>query len=178
MKSANLARNPKTVVPMLLLLLLACGPVDQLLEYNQSSRAVATGVAIINAGNYPALDAYQKLRRLPGYRLTSQQITKADTEIVATTIVTREFDSTGNSYVIANTSDSSSPIETYLINGKTYTFKEAYSGWVAQPQDTSPNALSGATQIEYPIQLLAQFGAVPVETSQETIQARPTTRYE
>lgn len=170
---------------IIILLLLACGPLNRVQQLNQQSRALATGVAVIGEGDYLALDAYKKLDQLPGYRLESRLIIRdtGDTRSVFTSI--SNHDAQGNVHTLTQLPDGQQA-ESYVIDGHTYVYGSQYDGWVdltaagtlTETQTIQPNSpVSSVNQMEQTLQLLAQFGAVPTKSGQETLQGRAVTRY-
>jgi hypothetical protein len=175
--------NEKFVV-VLLLVLLACGPVEQLQELNHRARVLATGVATIREGNYSALDAYQNLDKLPGYHLESRTILRDGNGNVSTLLLIDKRDPQGNGYTLTQTSAGQQK-ELYIIEGHSYIYDPRYEGWVdteaiaATGQEDSSSANSAeVVQLGLPLELLAQLGAVPRESGHEFIQGRSATRYE
>ena len=173
--------SPLHITLALFLLILACGPLNQLQTLNQKGRALATGVAVIGEGDYLAFEAYQKLDQLPGYRLESRTVFRDSdgTRSVFTSV--SEHDAQGNIHTVSLSPDSQQ-YETFWVAGQTYIFEPKYSGWVnvtgadtSKPDHTGQPA--GVDQITHSIQLLAQFGAVPTLAGQEPVLGRLATRY-
>lgn len=171
------------IIILALLLLLACGPLNQLQELNRKGRALATGVAILGNGNYLAFEAYEKLNQLPGYRLESRNTIRDSAGNLSTYSIISRYDANGNVHTLIQTADGRQH-EIYVVDGHTYTFEAKYNGWVDMgniPPEEAPHPNSAIPtawrQFSNPIQLLSQFGAVPTEAGQETLQNRPTTRY-
>jgi hypothetical protein len=148
-------------------LLLACAPLGQLAEFGSDSAAVATSVAIVDAGDFSTLTAYQKLDQLPGYRLQADQLTARNGLEITSTIIS-QVDAGGNNHTVTQTADGVLH-ESYVINGQPYLFNTQYNGWVA-------GSAAGST-LNGPHRWLLQLGVVPVETGRETVEARSVTRY-
>lgn len=183
MRTTHWMPNPQFMVAMLLLLLLACGPLNRLQEITRKGQVLATGVAIMGEGNYLAFDAYENLRELPGYRLEIRSSSRDQSGYLSSRITTSEHDAQGNVYTVTRT-PTGQQHQVYFVDGHTYVFEAEYNGWVnldadslAEAQQNRAGTLAGLSQTESFIQLLPQFGAVPTETGRETIQNRMATRY-
>jgi hypothetical protein len=172
------------MVMVLLLLLLACGPLNRLQDFTRKGQVLATGVAIMGEGNYLAFDAYENLQGLPGYRLEIRSSSRDQSGYLSNQITTSEHDAQGNVYTLTRT-PAGRENEIYFVDGHTYVFEAQYNGWVelgtvtlAEAQQNSVGSPAGLSQTENFMQLLPQFGAVPTEAGHETIQDRAATRYE
>ncbi len=159
----------------LLLLLLACGPLDRLQELNRKGRVLATGVAIIDQGDYLAFEAYHNLKKLPGYQLESRTTLRDNNGALSTITTILQHDAQGNSYSVTQ-SPNGDRIETYIVDGRAYVYESTYKGWVETTPDSMPSG-SPATSLTHPIRLISQLGAVPTKAGQETLQGRAATRY-
>jgi hypothetical protein len=158
-----------------LLLLLACTPFNRLAELNRSGQAVATGIAVINQGDFRVLSAYSKLQELPGYRLETQLLLRDQANSAVTITAIRTHDARGNSHTITQ-QPHQTPLESYFVDGQTYRFNPTYNGWVISTgADAEQSAL--AEQIMQFPRWLAQFGAVPVAAGPEVVEGRAATRY-
>ncbi len=186
MSVTSRAQNPHaiTIAIIIALLLLACGPLNRLQDLNRKGRVLATGVAVIGKGNYLAFEAYEKLQRLPGYRLEDRSTVRDQAGNLSTLITIKEYDPQGNAYILTLTPDGQQN-EIYFVDGHTYVFENQYDGWTdrgattpAEAQQTGDSFPAELNRIENVMQLLPQFGAVPTEAGKETIQNRPVTRYE
>ncbi len=178
------AQTSQFITIFLLLLLLACGPLDQLQDLNRKGRALATGVAVIDEGDFLAFEAYENLQRLPGYRLESRNILRDESGNLLTFQTVSQIDSQGNAYIVTQTPDGQQQ-EIYVVEGHTYVFDPQYEGWVdlgaiapANIPQTGDRSPVDFNQPERMMQLLPQIGAVPTEAGRETIQNRSVTRYE
>lgn len=149
-------------------LLLGCGSFGQLAQLSSSGPAVATGVALVDAGEFSVLAAYQNLDKLPGFHLQAEQAITTENGETSTLTVTRTQDAAGNRHTTSSAGDDVLH-EDYVIDGQTYAFNRQYDGWVVGP--TSVEALDG------PHRWLLQMGVVPVEAGRETLEARSATRY-
>ncbi len=149
-------------------LLLACAPLNQLGSQANNNPAIATGAAIVAEGDLSALNAYQNLDKLPGYRLQTEQTMFAGAAVSSTVTTITERDAVGNSHTTAQT-DGGPLYEIYTVNRQTYTFNTQYNGWV--PGNDAGALLTG------PPQWLLQLGVVPTVAGSESIQERNATRY-
>jgi hypothetical protein len=177
-------QKSQVIAAALLLLLLACGPLNRLQALNRQSRALATGVAIIGENKNLVVEAYQNLQRLPGYRLESQSIVRDSVGNLSSLIIISNYDSKGNVHTLTQTPDGRQD-EIYSVDGHTYVFEAQYNGWVdlsavtpVEIQQPNNPTLASLSQVGSPIQLLSRFGGVPLEAGHETLQNRPVTRYE
>jgi hypothetical protein len=163
--------------PWLLLigLLLACTPFNRLAELNRSGQAVATGVAVVNQGDFTALAAYDKLESLPGYQQHTQLLLRDETNSAVTLTAARTHDARGNSHTITQQANQP-PLETYLVDGQSYTFNPAYNGWVVAAAANPEQQALTASIMQLP-RWLAQFGAVPTVIGPEVVEGRAATRY-
>ena len=123
------ASKLKMIAAALLLLGLACGPLNRLQELTQKGRVLATGVAVMEEGNFLAFEAYEKLQRLPGYRLESRSTFRDRAGNLSTTMTTSDYDSRGNAYIITQTPDGQQQ-ELYFVEGHTYIFDAEHEGWL------------------------------------------------
>jgi hypothetical protein len=157
---------------LVLLALLACGPLDRLQQLNNQQRAAATGAALLSRDAGVLAAAFEKLNSLPGYRLESRHLSRDPSGQAVSLVVITQTDVQGNIHRQSRSSDG--PIEeTFVVNGRAYRFDPHYSGWVDAGAAALPEPVS-TLELAY---LLTQVGAVPAQTSPETIQGRAATRY-
>ncbi len=172
------------VIAVLLLLILACGPVDRLRELNQQRQALATGAAIIDESSHLAADAYEKIQTLPSYRLESQRIELDSAGRRTSQITISEYDVKRNVHTLTQVPNDQQH-ELYFVDGHTYVFEEKYEGWIdlgavtpTEAQQASQEVLLATPgPVENLVQLLTQFAVVPNEVGHERVQNRPATRY-
>ncbi len=166
----------------LLLLLLACGPLDRLREVNQPENTLATRVALIDESSHLAPDAYQKIETLPGYHLENQTITWDSAGNQTRQITISDYDARGNVHTITHSLDGHKN-ELYIVEGRTYLFDEQYQGWLdledlpAETQQATPLRFNPESGFNMG-QLLSQFAAIPVESGREQMAERRAIRYE
>lgn len=169
------------IAVLFVLLLLACGPWNQWQDINRKGRALATGVAVINEGEFLAFEAYEKLQQLPGYHLESRNSVRDETGSFNTAITVSRHDARGNRHTVTETTDGGR-LETYFVDGRTYVFDTQYNGWIdleeTTPYEAQHNTPATPDQTTNMMQLLPQFGAVPTKSGQEIMQNRAVTRYE
>ncbi len=173
---AKALRHPSyTPLIVLSVVLLACTPLTQLQSWGQKSQALATGVAVIDQGDFLAFEAYHKLQQLPGYQLTSQSTNRVVEGDASTQTTIKQIDAQGNVHSVTSGADNQIR-EHFTIAGITYLFDEQYQGWVeASSGEISAHNLSQADEI---IGLLPQLGTIPTETGREVLlHNRAATRY-
>jgi hypothetical protein len=168
-------RNLRLILFVLGCWLLACTPLSRLAPQKEPARE-----AVVAEQPGLMLAAYEKLRRLPGYRLESQRIVRGPGGQVAKLIMISEQDKQGNSHIWI-TPPEGQALELVVVAGRTYIFETQYNGWVeATAENNSAGDIyaAGLEQLVEPIRQLSQLDLVPVKMGQESWQSRAVTHYQ
>jgi hypothetical protein len=155
------------------LLGLACSPLDSVVSFTQRRQTLATAEAIVNQGDYLALNAADKLHKLPGYTLEGHHLSRDRDGNSASYQLTITQDAAGNSHTIQQM-PTGQRYEMYMVAGSHYYFDPLQQGWVTSEGGSEP---ANTLQANFPLPWLRQMGAVPMEAGQETIAGRPAIRY-
>lgn len=170
----------KVVLAWLLLVLLACGPLDRLRPVAPQPEATTSAATLVRANSQLIARAYQTIETLPGYRLETRHLIRDESgQPSRQVIITKSYDPAGNLYSRSQ-SDDGSLTELYVVDGRSYRYDPQYAGWVdnsvtpAAPAELQP---AGEISLADSMRLLTQFGAVPIQAGHETLNNRAVTRY-
>lgn len=172
-------RNLRLVLFILGCCLLACTSLSRLSLVNQSEPAGE----VVEEQPGLMLESYEKLRRLPGYRLESQRIIQNQPGQLAKLIMITEQDKQGNSHSWITTPEGQE-LEQVVVAGHAYIFETQHNGWVDlaeaadEPSPAGELYTASLAQLVEPVQRLSQLGLVPVKIGQESWQNRVVTRYQ
>lgn len=153
--------------------MMACAPFEELVALNRSRQILATVENMVEDGDRLALTAYQKLYKLPGYRLEGRHIVRTKEGDAVINTISTTYDINGNSHTIRQ-SAAGQINETYLVEGRLYYFEPKQQNWV-EVEDAS--GLESSAVYQFPFHWLGQMGVIPTATGQDTIAQRPATRY-
>jgi hypothetical protein len=168
----------------LLLITLACGPLEELRTVNRLEQALATGTAVIHASNKLAAEAFEKIETLPGYRLETRYIVRDKTGKHTTQTSIRDYDAEGNFHILPEPDDDLQT-EMYYVDGHAYMYEPEYDGWIdlgtispVEVRRDGETALTSTDPMRHPMQLLTHFAAVPTKVGRDTLDNRAATRYD
>jgi hypothetical protein len=166
--------NKKLIIATLLwLLMLACGPLDRLQEFNRQKQKTLSTPTNISGDSLNITAAFTNLLTLPGYRLQLQRVNHQGEQRASQTI-TVEYDRSGNTHLTQDATET--PGEIYVVNGQTYFFSNEYQGWVktSQPVTTRLNEMKPTVEL---LALLTHPGVKSLERAPDSLLNRPATRY-
>ncbi len=168
----------KVVLAGLVLILLACGPLDRLRPVAPEPEATTNAATPVRANSQLIASAYKTIETLPGYRLKTRHLIRDEAgQPDRQMIITKTYDSAGNFYSRSQ-SDDGNLTELYVVDGHAYRYDPQYAGWldsgVVAPTEVQP---AGEISLVDAMRLLTQFGAVPVQAGHETLNNRSVTRY-
>lgn len=179
-----LLRQPILIVSLFLWATLACGPLSHWQESGQPEEISKINTLSVVETEDLLSRAYEKIERLPGYRLESHKTTRNKAGGQTTQTQIRQQDAGGNIHLVTEMPDGQQS-EIYLVEGHSYMFDAEHQGWVDlsdaaqtefQHPDQAPQTDSNLS--EELRQLLTQFATIPAKGGRETIGRRVTTRYE
>ncbi|MEM7343868.1 MAG: hypothetical protein AAF485_06465 [Chloroflexota bacterium] len=186
-QSSGRFRLRRTYYILIILVTMACSPLTQLrtLTQSQEQQDLATRTTIINENSNLAIEAYNHLSLLPGYRQEMLITWRDGSGALVNQLVTTRYDTMGQSHTLYQLQEDGYH-EFYVIDEQTYTFNPPHQGWVnlgsispiaayQQEQNLGP---AGLWLTDNPFQLLTQLGVIPTQVGQEIIEGRAVIRYE
>ena len=164
----------------MLCFLLACSLLSQSSQDRPPSEIPATRVEVNNRNHQLVALAYDNIAKLPGYQLEQSHVLIDAGQREISYLATSAYDENGNRH--ANIQVMDQPVvELYAVQEEQYIFDPKYQAWVnvarRPAEETQVILPSTLGIIENPTQLLAQFGAVPIEPVADTVDNRPAMRY-
>ncbi|MBN1219804.1 MAG: hypothetical protein JXM69_12820 [Anaerolineae bacterium] len=175
----QLSNRTFIVATLLLLMILACSPLNRWQEFNRQNQAKPTAPTIAKRGDKLNIaQAYHKLETLPGYRWVSQHLVRDSFGSRAQQTLSGEADAQGNVHLLIQYPNGRQQ-EVYLIGEETFQFDPEYQGWVklAQPQPVIAMSPADFAPVQQLIQLVTMAGTEPQAVKQENLLNRPVTRY-
>jgi hypothetical protein len=168
----------KVAMAALLMVLLACSPLERLRPVSQQPEATSSGAAVVRANSQLIARAYQTMATLPGYRLETRHLVRDEAgQPGSQVIISTTYDPAGNLYQRRQAPDGSQT-ELYVVDGRAYRYEPEYAGWLdggLTPAAEPP--LAGEISLIDSMRWLTQFGAVPTPAGHETLNNRSVTRY-
>jgi hypothetical protein len=140
---------------------------------NRSRQILATLETMVEEGDRPALTAYQRLHKLPGYQLEGRHIIRTKDGDETVNQISTTYDENGNSHTVRHGAAGQTD-ESYLVGGRLYYFDPQQQIWV-EAENASGDY--GNIDYQFPFHWLGQMGIIPTATGQDTIAQRPATRY-
>lgn len=175
----QISRKKLIIATLLLLMTLACGPLYRLQEFNRQNQVTPTATSPTGKKNELNIaEAFAKTQTLPGYRFEHQHILRDNDDRQTNQLTSGDIDSWGNVHFV-DQSPGGQAQEIFVVDDRVYEFSPEYQGWINSPEHPliKNSSLVNLTSVKKIIQLTTHAGTVPIETKQETILNRQTTRY-